>query len=240
VKPYYDHGSHIIYHCDCRDVLADIEPFDLLLTDPAYGLGAARKKFGGHGVKRHMTGLVAGKAIPKRDYGDSEWDDEVCPQDLLDGWIAKSTKQIIWGGNYFKLPPTKCLLVWDKLRGDTDYADGEVAWTNLDKALRIFRYRWNGFLVDATSTDDRIHPTQKPLALMKWCLGLTKDVRTVVDPFAGSFTTAVACKAFGISSISCELDERYCEEGAKRLEQGVLDFGESDDAPGETSPLLFE
>lgn len=173
-----------------------------------------------------MTGLVAGKAIAKRDYGDAGWDDESCPQWLLDAWISKSTHQIVWGGNYFDLPPTKCILVWDKLRGDTDYADGEIAWTSLDKALRIFRYKWNGFLVEPTSTDDRIHPTQKPLALMKWCLSLTKDVKTVLDPFMGSGTTLVAAKSFGLECVGIEANEAYCEAAAARLEQEVFDFGE--------------
>lgn len=198
----------------------------MLAVDPPYGLGAARKKFGGHGVKRHMTGLVAGKAIAKRDYGDAGWDDEACPQWLLDAWISKTDKQIIWGGNYFDLPPTKCILVWDKLRGDTDYADGEIAWTNLDKSLRIFRYKWNGFLVDPTSTDDRIHPTQKPLSLAKWVFSLVKDIKTVIDPFMGSGTTLVAAKAFGLSCTGIELSEAYCEATALRLSQSVFDFGD--------------
>lgn len=240
MKPYYEDSKAgiTIYHGRCEDFISYLPSFDLLISDPPYGLGAARQKFGGHGVKRHMTGLVAGKAIAKRDYGDSEWDDEVCDQSLLDAWIEKTTIQIIWGGNYFDLPPTKCVLVWDKLRGDTDYADGEIAWTNLNKALRIFRYKWNGFLVDPTSTDDRIHPTQKPLALMKWCLSLTRDAKTAVDPFMGSGTTLVAAKAMGISCVGIERDEKYAEAAARRLDQSVFRFEEdSSDTPDEM-PLL--
>src|SRR6185312_15730740 len=157
MKPYYEHGGITIYHGDCREVLGclpvafcracrceladesilsihlaakhDVGPyFDVLATDPPYGLGAARRNFGGNGVKRHMTGLLAGKCVPKRDYGDSEWDDEPADPGTLKKAINSTNGQIIWGGNYFDLGPARCLLVWDKLRGDTDYADGEVAW----------------------------------------------------------------------------------------------------------------
>lgn len=101
-----------------------------------------------------------------------------------------------------------------------------MAWTTFNRALRIFRYRWNGFLVDPTSTDDRVHPTQKPLALMKWCLGFAPDAKTVIDPFMGSGTTLEACKARGIAATGIEIEERYCEIAAKRLSQEVFDFGE--------------
>jgi len=224
VRPYYEHAGITIYHGDCREILPQLGRFDLLLTDPPYGIGAARKEFGGNGVKRHMTGLLAGKAVPKRDYGDSLWDDKVCDQELIELCRSKADEQVIWGGNYFPLPPTKCVLVWDKLRGETDFADGEMAWTSRDRALRIFRYRWNGFLVDPTSTDDRVHPTQKPLALMKWCLSLFPDAKSVLDPFLGSGTSLVAAKEMGLTAVGIEREEKYCEIAAQRLGQEVLEF----------------
>lgn len=223
MKPYYEHAGITIYHGDCREVLPSLGGIDLLLTDPPYGLGAARRKTMGFGDNRGKNGL--GGANPsKRDYGDSAWDDVRADDGMIEQCMRASRNQIIWGGNYFKLPPTKGILVWDKLRGDTDFADGEIAWTSFDRALRIFRYRWNGFLVDPNSKDVRLHPTQKPLALMKWCLTLGTPPSNILDTFAGSGTTLEAAKVLGIPAIGIEIEERYCEIAAKRLAQEVLDF----------------
>ena len=104
------------------------------------------------------------------------------------------------------------------MRGDTDFADGEVAWTSRDRAMRIFRYRWNGFLVDPTSSDDRVHPSQKPLALMKWCLTFFPLAKSILDPFMGSGTTLRAAKDEGDCGWD-EREEKYCEIAAKRMAQ---------------------
>lgn len=215
-----------IYHADCREVLADVSA-DLLLTDPPYGLGAARRNFGGNVVKRHMTGLVAGKAIPKRDYGDSAWDDVTCDQELLNLAISRCPYQVIWGGNYFDLGPSRCCLVWDKLRGNTDYADAEIAWTNFDRAVRVIRWRWNGFLQQNSGNDkeERWHPTQKPLSVMAWAINQAPDTpSSILDPWLGSGTSLVAAKAAGMAGIGIEIEEKYCEIAAKRLSQEVLCF----------------
>jgi len=231
MKPYYQEDGITIYHGDCREYLMEAivaDRFnlnsDLLLTDPPYGLGAARKHFGGNGVKRHMTGLCSGKAIPKTDYGDSAWDDIPADADLIEAARSLSKFQIIWGGNYFSLGCARCYLVWDKLRGETDYADAELAWTNLDKAVRVIRWRWNGFLQeDQANKEKRVHPTQKPLAVMRWCIQQAPtDCLTILDPFMGSGTTLRAAKDLGRQAIGIEIEERYCEIAAKRLAQGVL------------------
>jgi len=225
VRPYYAENGIIIINSDCREILPHLPTVDLVLTDPPYGLGAARKNFGGNGVKRHMTGLVAGKAIPKRDYGDSAWDDMPVCQDLLDLLIAQSQHQIIFGGNYFDLGPAKCYLVWDKLRGDTDYADCELAWTSLNKAVRIIRYKWNGFLIE--KPEDRTHPTQKPLEVMKWALNhAPADCMTILDPFMGSGTTLVAAQALGRKAIGIEISQAYCDIAIRRLQQQSLPLTE--------------
>ena len=226
MKPYYNHDGLTIYHADCREVLADVSA-DLLLTDPPYGLGAARRNFGGNGVKRHMTGLVAGKAIPNRDYGDSAWDDATCDQELLNLAISRCPYQVIWGGNYFDLGPSRCCLVWDKLRGNTDYADAEIAWTNFDRAVRVIRWRWNGFLQQNSGNDkeERWHPTQKPLSVMAWAINQAPDTpSSILDPWLGSGTSLVAAKVAGMTGIGIEIEEKYCEIAAKRLSQEVLCF----------------
>lgn len=228
MTPYYEHAGQTIYHGDCREILPGLPRCDLLLTDPPYGLGLGRaKNRQGQGVKRNMTGLVTGKAIKPRDYGDADWDDSPADDATLEMARSLTEKHIIFGGNYFTLPPTKCWLVWDKLRGDTDFADCELAWTSLSKAVKRIAYKWNGFLVDPDSTDERVHPTQKPLAVMKWCIKQAGESGTILDPFMGGGTTLVAAKNLGRKAIGIEIEERYCEIAAKRLSQEVFDFTET-------------
>jgi DNA modification methylase len=225
MKPYYEHAGITIYHADCNEVLPDLSA-DLLLTDPPYGLRAARAEAFGNGVKRHMTGYVVGKMIPKRDYGDAAWDDSPVDDATLLLAFSKAPWQIVWGGNYFNLPKTRCWLLWDKLRGDTHYADGEMAWTNLDNTVRIIRWRWNGFLTeDSNPRDERVHPTQKPVAVMHWCIRQAPDsCKTILDPWMGSGTTLYASKLLGRRAIGIEISEPYCEIAAKRLAQEVFAF----------------
>lgn len=228
MKPYYQDDAVTIYHGDCRDLLPALPDVDLLLTDPPYGIGAAREHFGGDGVKRHMTGLLKGKSVPKRNYGDAHWDDRPVDQATLMALIRLAKWQIIFGGNYFDLGPARCFLVWDKLRGDTDYADGELAWTNLQKSVRIKRWRWNGFLQEnMAQKEERWHPTQKPLALIRWTIQQAPEhCRLILDPFMGSGTTLRAAKDMGRKAIGVEIEERYCEIAAKRMAQTVMGIHE--------------
>lgn len=191
-----------------------------LCTDPPYGLGAARRSFGGAGVVRHMTGLCAGKAVPKRDYGDSAWDDKPVDRDLLELARSRCPHQIIFGGNYFDLGTARCFLVWDKLRGNTCYADAELAWTNFNRSVRVIRWKWNGFLQQVR--EPRFHPTQKPLGVMLWAIEQApKECSSILDPFMGSGTTLVASRNLKRHAIGIELEERYCEIAANRLEEAV-------------------
>ncbi len=143
MRPYYEHGGITIYHGDCREILADGDiRADLLCTDPPYGIGWSRKSGrAGWGVKRHMTGIVKGKAIRPRDYGDSDWDDKPPDGRLIELIRSRATHQIIFGGNYFVLPPSKCWLVWDKLRGNTrvcsHYLRASTIKTKLIKARKM-------------------------------------------------------------------------------------------------------
>jgi len=211
MTPYYDFKSITIFHGNWQDVPQELLKADLLLTDPPFGIREAR------GKNKTRTN----KALAK-DYGNSNWDDEP-PSDFdLLQLRALTTWQIIWGGNYFVLPPSRCWLIWDK-ENSGDFADAELAWTNLDKAVRIFRYMWNGMLKE--QPEERWHPCQKPLALMKWCLSQAgKDIQSLVDPYMGVGTTLVAAKALGLRAVGCEREERYCQRAAMRLEQEVFEF----------------
>lgn len=232
MKPYYEQSGVTIYHGDCRDVMADLRChygetlFDLLLTDPPYGLKQARAiRRGGSGAIVQMTGFFAGQARPPAtDYGnDEDWDDEIATEAVSQARTI-CRHQVIFGGNYYDLPPARCWLVWDKENGDTDFADCELAWTNFDRAVRRIVYRWNGMLQQpGRPKEARIHPAQKPEPVIVWALGLAPaSVRNVFDPFMGSGTTLVAAKRLGKQAVGIDRSERWCEHAAGRLQQEAL------------------
>ena len=210
MKPYYQDDYCTIYHGDCREV--ELETYDLLLTDPPYGIGEAA------GKNKSRVQL----ALPT-DYGDSTWDDEPVSDWLLSAMRLVCEKHMIFGGNYYDLPPTSCWLIWDKMNGGSDFADCEMVWTNLKGAVRLKRHQWNGML--RKGKEARWHPTQKPLEIMSWCLQQAGEVESVLDPWMGSGTTLRACKDRSIHSVGIEINEKYCEIAAQRLSQEVLDFG---------------
>lgn len=226
MKPYYSQDGITIYHGDCREVMDAVNlSADLLLTDPPYGIGASRRSGFGNGVTgTYKTGFLAGKTrIGTKTYKEGSWDDKPADAETLNAARALCKHQIIFGGNYFELPPARCWLLWDKVNGNTDFADAEMAWTNLDSAVRLIRYLWNGMMKERPEV--RFHPTQKPLAVMKWCIGKAPDnIQSVFDPYAGSGTTLVAAKECGLQAIGIEQDEHYCAIIAKRLAQGVLTY----------------
>lgn len=219
MKPYYEQDGIAIYNGDCRVVLEPWEAsrqgkssFDLLLTDPPYGIGEAA----GRNASR-------GCITKAQDFGSATWDDGTADEAVT---LARSLcrHQIIFGGNYYSLPPSSCWLVWDKDNGATDFADCELAWTNFNRAVRRLRYRWQGMLQQpGRKKEQREHPTQKPEPVMLWALGLApQNVTTVLDPFMGSGTTLVAAKRMGKKAIGIELEERYCEIAVRRLCQSAL------------------
>ena len=214
LKPFYRDERTVIYNADCRDLLPHLPRFDLLLTDPPYGIGADNQK----------RILSRGKLAAARDYGASDWDSSP-----PDGWTISTAvdcadNAILWGGNYFNVKPSSCWLVWDKENGTNDFADCELAWTSFTKAVRKFRWRWNGMLQERAGDkkETRVHPTQKPVPLMQWCLGFAPDAETVLDPYMGSGTTLVAAKLEGRYAVGIEISEEYCRKAAERLRQGVL------------------
>jgi DNA modification methylase len=205
MKPYYQHGGITIYNADCRDVLPHLPKCDLLLCDPPYGIlaksgSAATRRSGGN-----------------KDNGHIAWD--ISPDsEFISQLLLSSNSAMIWGGCHLELPPTFGYLIWDKQIDGLNFGEAEFCWTNGRFAPRIFRYRAVG--IDG----GKVHPTQKPIALMKWCLSFFPNAKTVLDPFCGSGTTLVAAKAMGLTAIGIELHEPYAEIAAKRLSQEVFDF----------------
>lgn len=218
MKPYYEQNGITIYHGDCRQIVPMLGAFDLLLTDPPYGIGESSKKVES---RQRKEGGASKSLANQRDYGSFNWDTTAPPRWVLDMLRESSEKQILWGGNYYEgLPAAKGWLVWDKQNGENDFADCELAWTNLPIAVRMKQHLWNGML--RKGGEDRFHPTQKPLELMLWCIALAGDVKTILDPYCGSGTTGRAAKDLGKSAVLIDLEEKYCELSANRLSQEVL------------------
>ncbi len=170
---------------------------DLVLTDPPYGIGADRMRMGSG---QHDWDVVKG------------WDGEVPDKPVFDRIIQLSGNQIIWGGNYFSehLPPSPHWLVWDKKNPNLSFAEGELAWVAIGKRLRIFQH--------CSCGGGKVHPTEKPLALMKWCIGnYSQPNDLILDPFCGSGTTCVAAKMLGRRYIGIDISEEYCEIARMRI-----------------------
>ena len=244
MKPYYDHAGIQIFHGDCREILPqlpkglcitceceladeailaihlaaghELSPFlDVLVADPQYGIA-------------HPTDYAArgrGKLAACSNYLPVHGDDKPFdPAHLL----ALNMPTVLWGGNHYssRLPDSSGWLVWDKERPDAlDQATCELAWSNFIKGVRRFRYLWNGMIRAGNET--LLHPTQKPIALMKWVLTLPWTPEgTVLDAYMGGGSTLIAAKDLGRRAIGIEIEEKYCEIAAKRLSQEVLDFSQ--------------
>lgn len=198
-----------MHHGDCSVI--EWPAADAIVTDPPYGIGEAA----GKNVSR-------GNMATAVDYGDADWDDEPIAQSLVDRMLVHSRWQIIFGGNYYSMPPASCWLVWDKLNGANDFADCELAWTNMSRAVRRIAWRWNGMIREGK--EPRFHPTQKPVGVMQWAIGWLPDgAKIILDPFAGSGTTGVAALRLGRRFVGIEKDEKYFRLACDRLraeEQG--------------------
>lgn len=198
-------GDATLYLGDCREILPTLGRVDAVVTDPPYGIGMAAEQT----IGSSNRGVVA-------DYGRDSWDDRTDPEGVN---LARSISrhQIIFGGNYYDLPPSSCWLVWDK-QNSGDFADCELAWTNLPGAVRRIYWRWNGMI--RRGDDIRVHPTQKPVGVMTWCIErLPESVETILDPYAGSGTTGVACARMGKRFVGIEKSPRHFESMCRRLDE---------------------
>ena len=208
-------GDATLYLGDCMEILPTLDRVDAVITDPPYGINENSKKVASRG-----------KLAAPKDYGDFDWDKAPPSDQLIDLIRTKGQHQAFFGGNYFTLPPTSCWLIWDKLNGDNDFADCELAWTNWHKAVRRLQWRWNGMI--RQGNEERHHPTQKPLEVMKWVITLCPKAETILDPFMGSGTTGVAAIQMGRKFIGIEREPKYFDIACQRIEQAV------------SQPRLFE
>ena len=205
-KPYFETANGVLYHADCLDILPQIPEglIPLCLTDPPYGIG---DKWVGGFSDKHGWGTLKNEQKSR-----NIWDYEIPKKEIFEQIFAVSKNQIIWGGNYFNLPLSRCWLLWVKPERGFSLAEAEMAWTNADNVIRVFdRHRHN---------KNKVHPTQKPVDLLIWCLNQSwsKTAQTILDPFLGSGSTAIACERLGRKWIGIEISEEYCEISAKRIE----------------------
>jgi DNA modification methylase len=199
-------GNATLYLGDCMDILPTLPKVDAVITDPPYGIGIDGQK----GSDRKNGNQL------RKSHEFMGWDDKTPTQELFDLILSKGKTQIVWGGNYFGLPPSRGWMVWDKAQKGLTMSDGELAWTNLEKPLRIFQLHRTHLWQEGPQ-----HPTQKPLALMKWCIEQASNPETIIDPFMGSGTTGVAAIQMGRKFIGIEREPKYFEIACKRIEQAV-------------------
>ena len=214
-----------LYNCDNMELMAKYPDgyFDLAIVDPPYGIGVTKNK-------------------RLNNNSNNDWDDNIPSEEYFKELFRVSKNQIIWGGNYFDLPPTRCFIVWDKcISDDFTLAMAELAWTSFDKLAKIFKY--------SVPKDGKIHPTQKPVKLYKWILDkystcsecggsgevasntIDCDVQTckkckgdnpkILDTHLGSASIAIACHDYGFELVGCELDKEYYDKGIERVKNHV-------------------
>jgi len=196
-------GNAELYLGDCRDILPTLPRVDAVITDPPYGILSKANSNKGDG-----GGKLKGRIL---NLSSNEWD--IAPDsELLAMVIAAGGKAILWGGNYFNLPPARGILIWDKEQPWQNFSQAEIAWTNLDRPAALFR-------ASATrSTPNKLHPTQKPVSLMEWCITLIGECDSIIDPFMGSGTMGVACINLSRKFIGIEREPKYFDIACRRIE----------------------
>ncbi len=189
-------GNATLYCGDCMDILPTIEQVDAVITDPPYGIGIA--------------------ANPVRQaHAKLDWDASAPTNDLIDLCVKSGKIAVLWGGNYFDLPPSQCFFVWDKVQPqDFSLAMCEMAWTNKKGPAKMFR--------QSVLSYRKEHPTQKPVDLMKWCIDIIGSPSNIIDPFMGSGTTGVAAMEMGKHFIGIERERQYFDIACERIERAQL------------------
>lgn len=197
-----------LYNCDCMELMKQYpdKHFDLAIVDPPYGIDAANMTMG--------KGSANDKGIHKK----KDWDKSIPSKDYFDELFRVSKNQIIWGGNYFLdyLGNTRCILTWDKLDYNSDFAAFEMAWTSFDKNCKTFQRARSA----QGDSNGKIHPTQKPVKLYQWLLdNYAKEGDKILDTHLGSGSIAIACNDMGYELIGCELDIDYFNAACERIKR---------------------
>jgi site-specific DNA-methyltransferase (adenine-specific) len=203
---------------DCMEGMARYPDkyFDLAIVDPPYGIGESNKQ------RKNTPSKKWKSAKNNIQYIKKEWDYGIPKKEYFNELKRVSKNQIIWGGNYMTefLPPKMGWIFWDKKTGDSDFSDGELAWTSFDKGLRKFEWLWSGF--KKKQLEERTHPTQKPVALYKWLLSnYAKQGDKILDTHLGSGSSRIAAYEMGYDFTAFELDTEYFETQEKRYKAHI-------------------
>lgn len=199
-------GDATLYLGDCMEILPTLGKVDAVITDPPYGISANK--------------MTLGNGKRRSERGDSDWDAAPPSAQFITSLVEKAGVSIFWGGNYFGLPASRCWLVWDKCTGANSFADCELAWTNIDSVVKKRTIPWLGSNAKDES-GERVHPTQKPLDLMRWCIEQAGNPKLIFDPYMGSGTTGVAAAQMGRRFIGIEREPKYFDIACRRIEQAA-------------------
>jgi len=206
-----------LYNMDCIAGMKEYpnKYFDLAIVDVPYGIGES--------LKDNQSRSVLGKS---KNYGKKDWDKEPPPIEYFKELFRVSKNQVIWGANHFisKLPfDSSCWIVWDKMNGDNDFADCELAYCSFKTAVRKFEFRWHGMLQgDMKNKEIRIHPTQKPIQLYNWILSkYAEPGQRILDTHLGSGSSRIACYNNGFDFVGFEIDKEYCDASDKRFVNAI-------------------
>lgn len=190
--------------------------FDLAIVDPPYGIGESSND--------NKSRSKLGKS---KNYGKKNWDDNAPNQDYFNELKRVSKNQVIWGANHFieNIPNanSSCWIVWDKVNGENDFADCELAYCSQKTAVRKIEFRWHGMLQgNMKEKEIRIHPTQKPVILYRWLLDKYASAgQKILDTHLGSGSIAIACHDYGFELVACEKDEDHFSDAIKRIQNHV-------------------
>lgn len=206
-------GLATLYLGDCREIAPTLPRPAAVISDPPYGIGVDR-------AMAKTGGTKFGAALAeKRHYEATGWDDSPPPDEFM-RWLGSASERVVlFGGNFFPLPPSRCWLVWDK-RVNGDFADCELAWTNLNQPVRRIEWMWNGMLRKGGEQRSE-HPTQKPVGVMRWCIEQAKVPAggAILDPYMGSGSTGVAAVQMRHPFVGIEIEPRYFDIACRRIEE---------------------
>lgn len=219
------------YNCDCLEYMKSLPDnyFDLAIADPPYGIGASKPSKKAERARQSDGSILQ---VPVTDFGKKDWDDTIPSQEFFDELRRVSKNQIIWGANYFGLQGG--MIVWDKINGNSDQYDCEIAYQSFNKRTDLVHYMWNGMFQgkycgrdirqaavqqgNKALNEKRIHPTQKPVILYEWLLNnYAKKGDRIFDPMMGSQSSRIAARRLGFDYVGCELDKEYFEKGCSRF-----------------------
>jgi site-specific DNA-methyltransferase (adenine-specific) len=209
-------GKVTLHNIDCMELLKATPDkfYDLAIVDPPYGINAPIMSPTQRNRLQRLNG--GGGKLKNRLLNTSaiNWDSAIPSQEYFNELARVSKNQIIWGGNYFDLPPTRAVICWDKCQPWPNFSAWEMAWTSFDCVARLFKFD--------NRTGDKIHPTQKPVALYEWLLtNYAKQGDKILDTHLGSGSHAIACNNLGFELTACELDKDYFNASVERITQAT-------------------